>query len=131
VGVANGCSDHRSGNPVAVLLLSVLHFISGDEDAPGIVARFREWMMPGSYLAISIGTSDRADPEMLAEATTTYAGARMPFTLRSRDQILDLFDGFDLVEPGLVSLPEWRPDYNTDRTPLNGPTVGAVARLAA
>ena len=67
----------------------------------------------------------------LAEATATYAEARMPFTLRSRDQILGLFDGFDLVEPGLVSLPEWRPDYNTDRTPLNGPTVGAVARLAA
>ena len=55
----------------------------------------------------------------------------MPFTLRSRDQILDLFDGFDLIEPGLVSLPEWRPDFNTDRTPLKGPTVGAVARLTA
>jgi hypothetical protein len=124
-----GCLDF--GRPIAVLLLSVLHFISGDEDAPGIVARFRERMAPGSYLVVSIGTSDGADPEMLAEATATYAEARMPFTLRSRDQILDLFDGFDLVEPGLVSLPEWRPDYNTDRTPLNGPTVGAVARLAA
>jgi S-adenosyl methyltransferase len=40
-------------------------------------------------------------------------------------------EGFELVEPGLVSLSEWRPDFNTDRTPLNGPTVGAVARLAA
>jgi O-methyltransferase involved in polyketide biosynthesis len=115
--------------PVAVLLLSVLHFISHDEDAPGIIAKFRERMAPGSYLAISVGTSDGADPEMLAEATQTYAGARMPFTLRSRAQILDLFDGFDLVEPGLVSLPEWRPAFNTDRTPLKGPTVGAVAQL--
>jgi S-adenosyl methyltransferase len=117
--------------PVAVLLLSVLHFISGDEDAPGIIARFRERMAPGSYLAISIGTSDGADPEMLAEATGTYADARMPFTLRPRAQIIDLFDGFDLVEPGLVPLPEWRPAFNTDRTPLNGPTLGAVARLTA
>ena len=117
--------------PVAVLLLSVLHFIGGDEDAPGIIARFRERMAPGSYLAVSIGTSDGADPEMLAGATTTYAGARMPFTLRSRAQIMDLLDGFDLVEPGLVPLPEWRPDFNTDRTPLKGPTLGAVARLAA
>jgi len=125
----NGCLD--LGRPVAVLLLSVLHFISCDEDAPGIVATFRERMAPGSYLVISIGTSDGADSEMLAEATTTYAGARMPFTLRSRGQILDLFKGFDLVEPGLVSLPEWRPDFNTDRTPLKGPTVAAVARLAA
>jgi hypothetical protein len=68
---------------------------------------------------------------MLAEATATYAGARMPFTLRSRRQIMDLLDGFEPVEPGLVSLPEWRPDFNTDLTPLKGPTVGAVARLAA
>ena len=117
--------------PVAVLLLSVLHFISPDEDAPGIVAGFRERMAPGSYLSVSIGTSDGADPEMLAEATETYAAARMPFTLRSRAQIMDLFDGFDLVDPGLVSLAEWRPDFNTDRRPLQGPTVGAVARLAA
>ena len=117
--------------PVAVLLLSVLHFISPEEDASGIIARFRERMAPGSYLAVSIGTSDGADAEMLAEATSTYAAARMPFTLRTRAQIMDLFDGFDLVEPGLVSLPEWRPDFNTDRTPLRGPTVGAAARLAA
>ncbi len=124
-----GCIDF--GQPVAVLLLGVLHFISGDEDAPGIVARFREHMAPGSYLVLSVGTSDGADPEMAAEATRTYAGARMPFTLRSRAQIMDLLDGFDLLEPGLVSLPEWRPGFNTDRTPLNGPTLGAVARLAA
>jgi O-methyltransferase involved in polyketide biosynthesis len=115
--------------PVAVLVLSVLHFISHEEDAPGIIAKFRERLAPGSYLAVSVGTSDGADPEMLAEATQTYAGARMPFTLRSRAQILDLFDGFDLVEPGLVSLPEWRPAFNTDRTPLKGPTLGAVALL--
>jgi O-methyltransferase involved in polyketide biosynthesis len=117
------------GQPVAVLLLSVLHFMSHEEDAPGIIARFRKCMAPGSYLAVSIGTSDGADPKMLAEATHTYAGARMPFTLRSRAQIMDLFDGFDLVEPGVVSLPEWRPEFNTDRTPQRGPTVGAVAQL--
>ncbi len=115
--------------PVAVLLLSVLHFISLDEDAPGIVARFRDRMAPGSYLAVSLGTSDGADPEMLAETTQTYAQARMPFTLRSRVQIMDLFEGFSLVEPGLVSLPDWRPDFNTDRTPLKAPTVGGVGKL--
>ena len=110
-------------------MLSVLHFISHQEDAAGIIAKFSERLAPGSYLAVSVGTSDGADPEMLAEATQTYAGARMPFTLRSRAQILDLFDGFDLVEPGLVSLPEWRPVFNTDRMPLKGPTVGGVALL--
>jgi hypothetical protein len=116
--------------PVAVLLLSVLHFISLEEDAPGIVAKLRDRMAPGSYLALSLGTSDGADPDMLAEATATYARARMPFTLRSRAQIMALLEGFEPVEPGLVSLPEWRPHLNTDRTPLPGPTVGGVARLA-
>jgi len=124
-----GCLDFSK--PIAVLLLGVLHFISESEDAPGIIARFRERMAPGSYLMMSVGTSDGADPEMLAEATDTYAGARMPFTLRSRAQILGLFEGFDLVEPGLVSLPEWRPEFNTDRTPLMGPTLAGVAKLAA
>ena len=122
-----GCLDFSQ--PVAVLVLSVLHFINHQEDAAGIIAKFRAHLAPGSYLAISVGTSEGADPDMLAEATQTYAGARMPFTLRSRAQILDLFDGFDLVEPGLVSLPEWRPEFNTDRTPLKGPTVCAVAQL--
>ncbi len=124
-----GCIDFEQ--PVAVLLLSVLHFINCEEDAPGIIAKFRQRLAPGSYLAISVGTSDGADPDMLAEATQTYAGARMPFTLRSRAQIMELFDGFDLVEPGLVSLPDWRPDFRTDRTALKGPTLGGVARLAA
>jgi len=122
-----GCLDFSQ--PVALLVLSVLHFISHEEDAARIIAKFRQRLAPGSYLAISVGTSDGADPDMLAEATQTYAGARMPFTLRSRAQILDLFDGFDLIEPGLVSLPEWRPEFNTDRTPLKGPTLGAVAQL--
>jgi len=128
-GALGRCIDFS--RPVAVLLLGVLHFISCDEDAPGIIASFRERMAPGSYLAISLGTSDGADPEMLANATETYAGARMPFTLRSRAQIMDLFKGFDLVEPGLVSLPDWRPDFNTDRTRLKAPTVCGAARLAA
>jgi hypothetical protein len=79
---------------------------------------------------VSLGTSDGADPEMIAETTQTYAAARMPFTLRSRAQIMDLFEGFSLIEPGLVSLPEWRPDSNTDRTPLKGPTLGGVAELS-
>jgi hypothetical protein len=43
---------------------------------------------------------------------------------------MELLEGFEPVEPGLVSLPEWRPYLNTDRTPLPGPTVGGVARLS-
>ena len=110
----------HSGNATASRLVTGLQGGSGSTIGPDRALYVTE---------TAAGKITRVDPK--TGATTTYAGARMPFTLRTRDQILDLFDGFDLVEPGLVSLPEWRPDLNTDRTPLNGPTVGAVARLAA
>jgi hypothetical protein len=115
--------------PFAVLLLSVLHFISDDEDPAGIIAQFRDRMPPGSYLAILAGTSDGADPEMITSVTNAYEGTRMPFTLRSRVGICALFDGFELVEPGLVHTPEWRPDPLTDTTPLIAPCLGGVGKL--
>jgi S-adenosyl methyltransferase len=128
-GALTKCIDFDQ--PVAVLLLSVLHFISNDEDPAAIIARFRKQMAPGSYLVITQGTSDGADVNMIADTASTYEGARTPFTLRSRAQLMELLKGFDLVEPGLVSLPEWRPEPTTDRTQLSAPFVGAVGRLAA
>jgi hypothetical protein len=115
--------------PVAVLLVSVLHFISDEEDPAGTIAQFRDRMAPGSYLAISAGTTEGAVPEMITDVAGTYEGARMPFTLRSRAAITGLFDGFDLVEPGLVYPPEWRPDALTDRTPLTAPNLAAIGKL--
>jgi S-adenosyl methyltransferase len=79
---------------------------------------------------LAVGRCLRCRP--LLDRADTIESARpqiLPFTLRSRAQILDLFDVFDPLDPGLVSLPEWRPEFNTDRTPLKGPTVGAVAQL--
>ena len=115
--------------PVAVLLVSVLHFISDEEDPPGIIAQFRDRMSPGSYLTISAGTTEGAVPEMITDVKNTYEGARAPFTLRSRAAITGLFDGFDLVEPGLVSPTEWHPDELTDRTPLTAPNLAAIGKL--
>lgn len=115
--------------PLGVLLLSVLHFVSDDEDPPGIVAKIRERLVPGSYLAITSGTCDGADPEMFTEVAGTYSGARMPFTLRTQEQIAALFNGFDLISPGVVSLPEWRPGPGTDTTPLKAPTLGGLGVL--
>jgi hypothetical protein len=124
----NECIDFD--RPVAVLLLSILHFISDEEDPAGIVAKFRKRLVPGSYLAITHGTSDGADPLLIADTASTYRPARVPFNLRSRDQIMALFDGFTLVEPGLVSPPDWRPEPTTDRTPLKATSFAAVGELA-
>jgi hypothetical protein len=95
--------------PVAVLLVAVLHFVRESEDPAGIVARLRQAMAPGSYLVISHGTGDFS-PVRAAEAVRFYEQASAPFVLRSRDQIAGFFDGLDLVEPGLVHLPRWRPE---------------------
>lgn len=126
--VVHDCLDFS--RPVAILLVAVLHFISEDDDPAKIIGRFRERMAPGSYLAITAGTSDGADPDVIAGTVSAYQGSRMPFTLRSRARIMELFDGFELVPPGLVSLTDWRPESWTDRTALNGPTLCGVARLS-
>jgi SAM-dependent methyltransferase len=116
--------------PVAVLLVSVLHFISEDDDPLKIIRRLREELAPGSYLVLTCGTTEGADPDIVAGTASAYERSRMPFTLRSRARIMEFFDGFALVPPGLVSLTDWRPESWTDRTPLNGPTLCGVARLS-
>jgi trans-aconitate methyltransferase len=96
--------------PTAVLMVAVLHFVSDPEDAPAIVARIRDALAPGSYLAISLGTSDGVDPAKIADVQRVYRSSTAQLTFRSRIQIEQLFDGFELVEPGLVRLPRWRPE---------------------
>lgn len=97
------------GQPVAVLLVAILHFVTDDEDPAEIVAVLREALAPGSYLALSHATGDfRA--EAASRAVAVYDRATSTATLRGRNQIAAYFGGFDLVEPGLVQVPLWRPD---------------------
>jgi hypothetical protein len=95
--------------PIGLLMLAVLHFVSKNLTAP-ILNRFRASMAPGSYFAASVGTSEGLDLTMLDEAEDVTQRAAMPFTLRTRAQIEQIFDGFDLVEPGLVDITQWRND---------------------
>jgi hypothetical protein len=100
--------------PVALLLVAILHFITDDEDPAHIVAALRDALPRGSYLALSHGTADfRTEAAMTAMAV--YNRATSSVTLRSHGQIAALFDGFDLVEPGLVQAPLWRPDDKPPR----------------
>jgi hypothetical protein len=96
--------------PVAVLMLAVLHFIGDHDDPPGIAARLRAAMAPGSYLTISHVTADFDDDGRVREAGAVYEKATSQITLRGRDEVLRLFDGFELVSPGLTTLSLWRPD---------------------
>ncbi|GAA0409935.1 hypothetical protein Acor_35910 [Acrocarpospora corrugata] len=94
--------------PVAFLLFAVLHFVHEADKPYDIVAQLRDASAPGSYLAISHATD--ALPKVSAEALEIYKKATAALALRSHDQILPFFDGYELLDPGLVAARDWRPD---------------------
>ena len=95
--------------PVAVMLISVLHLIP-DEDGPhAIVARLMEAVPPGSWLALSHPARD-VHPQQVSEAASRFNQlAPAKATLRTRAEILRFFDGLELLEPGLVQVHRWGP----------------------
>jgi S-adenosyl methyltransferase len=98
-----------TGQPTALLLIAIAHFITDDEDPAGIIATLRDALAPGSFLALSHGTADFHPPEVARRAAAVYDTATAPLVLRDHTQVTRFFDGFGLVEPGLVQAPLWRP----------------------
>lgn len=94
--------------PVAVILLQVLHYIADAEDPAGIVAAFKDTICPGSYLVIGHATEDHVTQQFAARVLATYRRANDLWP-RSEQQIRSFFDGFELVEPGLTPEHGWRP----------------------
>ncbi|MBB5965484.1 SAM-dependent methyltransferase [Planomonospora venezuelensis] len=94
--------------PVAVLLLAIMHFVPDEYSPSGIIAEFRAAMAPGSHLAMSHVVID-ARPQAAEGVTQVYDQASSPFVPRTSAEVIRLFGGFDLVDPGVVNLPEWRP----------------------
>jgi S-adenosyl methyltransferase len=114
------------GKPVAVMLIAILHLIPDGDDPWRLVADLMAAVAPGSYLAITHPASDIA-PEASARASRAYNdNVATPQTRRSRDEIARFFTGLDLVAPGLVQLPDWRPAAADLLAPTSG--YGAVAR---
>jgi hypothetical protein len=99
--------------PVCVLAVAVMHFLTDKEDPHAVVARLREAMAPGSYLVLSHITGDGTSQ---AEQVITMMRERMadPPTLRNRAEVVGLFDGFELLDPGVVPVHRWRPVDNND-----------------
>ena len=121
--------------PIAVLLMAILHFLPDEEDPAGIVAWFRDALPAGSYLAISHGTTDipeRPDmsPEEMAEmgarVERLYQLTTASLVTRTRAQVERFFDGFELVPPGLTEIQLWRPDRSSSLLP--GGFYGGVGR---
>jgi hypothetical protein len=120
--------------PVALLLLGILHHLADHEDPGGITRRLMDRLVPGSYLAVS--HFHNPGPELPEVSRQAYSAEKVfnetmgTGRWRTRAEILAYFDGLDLLEPGLVPLPEWRPGEDDHATP--GITyhtfVGGVAR---
>lgn len=100
--------------PIALLLIAVVHFLTDQEEPARIITAFREALPAGSYLALSHATGD-FHPAAAHTAAAVYDQATSRVTLRGRAQIAALFDGWDLVDPGLVQVPLWRPDGRPPR----------------
>jgi hypothetical protein len=101
--------------PIGLILNAVIHHVLDEEDPYGIVARYTDALAPGSYLQLThfcdSSQQARANEQVLKESLGRGQ-------IRSREQIARFFDGLELVEPGLVYLPEWRPDEPV-RRPLD------------
>jgi O-methyltransferase involved in polyketide biosynthesis len=95
--------------PVGVLLIAMTHFLRDDE-RDEVMTKLRESLIPGSYLASTHVTVDNHSPEAVDGVEAVYRKTPTPIFFRTREEIARFFDGFGLVEPGLVTVDEWRPD---------------------
>ncbi|MEU9167361.1 SAM-dependent methyltransferase [Streptomyces sp. NPDC048420] len=95
--------------PVALLVIAIVHFMMDEDDAVGIVRRLLDPLPSGSHLAMSIGTAEFA-PDEVGRVAREYAARGMPMRLRTHVEAEEFFMGLDLVEPGIVQVHKWRPD---------------------
>jgi hypothetical protein len=113
--------------PVAVMLLAVLHLITDAQDPAAIIRTVMDAVPRGSYLVIGHHTADLY-PELIEFAKRmSELNPDFPATLRGRQQVTDLFDGLDLVAPGVVQISKWRPDSDLN-THTAAALWGGVAR---
>ncbi len=112
--------------PVAVLAVAILHFVPDDDDPAGIVAAYRDTCVPGSYLCLSHASAVTMSEQEVSGGQEVYRSTSTPITPRSDAAIMAMLTGYELLEPGLVSLDQWRPETQDDVA--NG--YGAVGVLA-
>jgi hypothetical protein len=120
--------------PIGMLLFAILHHLNDDDDPGAVAERLRSAMVPGSYLAVShfcnpgaAYPEDAARADMCEKIFNEKLGTGR---WRTQEEILGYFGDLTMIEPGLVPLPEWRPDPGDDLAvhPTYRLFVGGVAR---
>jgi hypothetical protein len=115
------------GQPVAVMLVAVMHFIPGPQ-CYHVVADYIGRMAPGSYLILSHSTADMLTAGQARVIHEQYGGSNAPIHLRTRKEVARLFHGTGLLEPGVGDVADWRAD---DHVPQTTMVWGGVGRKAA
>ena len=117
--------------PVAVLMIAVLHFVPDTDDPAGIVTQFADALAVGSFVALSHGTRPA---ERLGDVETVgqlYERTTTPLHLRDRHEVGKLVAGLEIVEPGVVPVSEWHPDPDEGAGVTRDELLAVLARTAA
>jgi len=114
--------------PIAVLCTSILHFVADEAEPHKIIAEYRDRMAPGSYLAVSHGTREEDPAGEAGQAEGVYRRASAQLRVRPLPEVLRFFDGFELVDPGLTWIAEWRPEPGTAPAGRRHSMRGGVGR---
>jgi hypothetical protein len=117
------------GQPIALTMLGILNFIPDDAEAADLVARLVDAVPSGSYLAISHPTTEINGETMVEALRLWNEGPAAKMVLRSAEQVNRLFGDLEMVEPGVVSCSQWRPEKGEENAqPV--PHYGGVGRKA-
>ncbi|GAA3169844.1 SAM-dependent methyltransferase [Nonomuraea salmonea] len=116
--------------PMAVILAGILHFVTDEENPFGVVEQLKAAVPSGSHLLLSHITMDFADHLSREEFTKPYDKSSAPMVPRSHDETMRFFDGWNLLEPGLVEVVTWRPDLTEYQEEIPGGHAWAYGGLA-
>ena len=102
--------------PVGLLMVAVLHFVPDEKNPREVLARYVDALPSGSLVALSHLTAD-GKPEEMASVAEAMKNSRDPMYFRSHAEFASMFEGLEVLEPGVVSAPHWRPEVDYDTSP--------------
>jgi hypothetical protein len=116
--------------PIALMVMGTIEHILDTNEAYAIVHNLLEPLVSGSYLVLYDPTTDGIHGKEMAEACRLWndSGGTPPVAVRTSQEITRFFDGLELIEPGVVPVPLWRPDFNRVGVPAEVNTFGGVGR---
>jgi hypothetical protein len=115
--------------PIAIMFMTSLNSMKDADDPAGVVGRYAKAAAPGSYLVLSHVTHEMAPARMRLSSELARRMAGLTFVPRRHERIRQMFNGHDLIEPGLVQISYWRPDGPPEPNADRVWAYGGIARL--